>query len=87
MERVPPRVNVSIERETFPRMVETRRSLYAFAGRGYWLDIGTPAKYLQANADALHDAFGRPPIAGAIEGPAGVWIQGSGRARPCGRAP
>jgi mannose-1-phosphate guanylyltransferase len=74
--RIPPRVNVSIERETFPRMVETRGSLFAFAGNGYWLDMGTPAKYLQAHADALAGRLGAAPAPGAVEGPAGVWSQG-----------
>ena len=74
--RIPPRVNVSIERETFPRMVETRGLLYAFSARGYWLDIGTPAKYLQAHADSLAGRLGRPPAPGATEGPDGIWRQG-----------
>lgn len=82
LHRIPPRVNVSIERETFPRMVETRGLLYAFSGRGYWLDIGTPAKYLQAHADSLAGRLGRPPVAGAVEGPAGVWRQGEGGVDP-----
>jgi NDP-sugar pyrophosphorylase family protein len=76
LKRVPPRVNVSIEREVFPRMVETRGSLFAFSGRGYWLDIGTPEKYLQAHADALAGQLGAEPAPGAVEGPAGIWRQG-----------
>jgi NDP-sugar pyrophosphorylase family protein len=76
LRRIPPRVNVWIEREVFPRMVETRGLLYAFSGRGYWLDIGTPAKYLQAHADSLAGRLGLPPAPGAEEGPAGVWRQG-----------
>jgi mannose-1-phosphate guanylyltransferase len=80
--RIPPRVNVSIERETFPRMVETRGSLFAYPGRGYWLDIGTPAKYLQAHADALAGRLGPVPAPGAVEGPAGVWHQGDADVDP-----
>ncbi|HEX4491177.1 MAG TPA: NDP-sugar synthase [Acidimicrobiia bacterium] len=76
MERIPKRVNVSIERETFPRMVETRNCLYAWNGAGYWLDMGTPAKYLQAHADLLAGTVGALPAPGAVEGPAGVWTQG-----------
>ncbi len=53
LDRIPPRINVSIERETFPRMVESRHSLYGFHWPGYWLDIGTPEKYLQANLDVV----------------------------------
>ena len=44
-------VNVSIEREVFPRLVGD--GLYAFPQQGYWLDIGTPATYLQATFDIL----------------------------------
>lgn len=61
-DRIPPRINVSIERETFPRMVESRKALYGFHWPGYWLDIGTPEKYLQANLDV---AAGRLPGAEA----------------------
>jgi mannose-1-phosphate guanylyltransferase len=80
--RVPPRVNVSIERETFPRMVESRGSLFGFSARGYWLDIGTPGKYVQAHADALAGRLGDPPAPGATEGPAGVWRQGDAALDP-----
>jgi mannose-1-phosphate guanylyltransferase len=43
---------VSVERETFPAMVEAG-SLYALDGEAYWLDAGTPETYLQANLDLL----------------------------------
>lgn len=64
LDRIPPRINVSIERETFPRMVESRRQLFGFHWPGYWLDIGSPAKYLQANLDVLAGAI--PGAAGAV---------------------
>ena len=76
LDRIPPRVNVSIERETFPRMVESRGSLFAFNGAGYWLDMGTPAKYLQAHADLLSGSLDALPSPGAVQDPAGVWCQG-----------
>jgi NDP-sugar pyrophosphorylase family protein len=82
LKRIPPRVNVSIERETFPRMVETRHSLFAFSARGYWLDIGTPAKYLQAHTDALAGRLGRPPAPGATEDPVGIWRQAAATLDP-----
>src|SRR5919108_6382484 len=44
-------VNVSIEREVFPGLVGN--GLYAYPQEGYWLDIGTPATYLQATFDIL----------------------------------
>ena len=47
---------ISIEREVFPAMAE-RGDLYARATDAYWMDIGTPEKYLQANLDALKGRF------------------------------
>ena len=53
LDAIPDGRAVSIERETFPGLLEQGRSLYAMPSPAYWLDIGTPAKYLQANADLL----------------------------------
>jgi mannose-1-phosphate guanylyltransferase len=47
----PPGTNISIEREVFPRLVG--HGLYGFVSDGYWLDIGTPDRYLQATFDIL----------------------------------
>lgn len=47
---------VSIEREVFP-MMAARGDLYARASDAYWMDIGTPEKYLRANLDALAGRF------------------------------
>lgn len=70
LERIPPRIKVSIERETFPRMVESRKALYGFHWPGYWLDIGTPQQYLQANLDVL--AGHLPGSAAAIDASAQI---------------
>lgn len=50
--RIPVGRPVSVERETFPAMVESG-TLYALDGDAYWLDAGTPETYLQANLDLL----------------------------------
>ncbi|MFN8037077.1 MAG: NDP-sugar synthase [Acidimicrobiia bacterium] len=76
LRRIPPRLTVSIERDTFPRMLEQRGLLYALPSDAYWLDIGTPDKYLQAHADVLAGRIGRPPAPGAVEVRDGVWVQG-----------
>ena len=41
----------SIERDVFPRLVGD--GLYGFVGGGYWMDIGTPDRYLQGTFDIL----------------------------------
>jgi mannose-1-phosphate guanylyltransferase len=48
---------VSIEREVFPAMVADG-TLYAMDGHTYWIDTGTPAKYLQAQIDLLRGERG-----------------------------
>ena len=48
---------VSIEREVFPAMVADG-TLYAMDGLTYWIDTGTPAKYLQAQIDLLRGERG-----------------------------
>jgi mannose-1-phosphate guanylyltransferase len=76
----------SIERDLFPRLVG--EGLYGYRAAGYWLDIGTPDRYLQGTYDILSravrteagaalDASGvgvgdRVSCAGTIEGPAVV---------------
>ena len=50
-ELIPPGRAVSFEREVFPRW--WARALYGFAADGYWVDIGTPERYLEATYDLL----------------------------------
>src|SRR5436190_8461399 len=42
---------VSFEREVFPKLVGN--GLYGWAAEGYWIDIGTPERYLEATYDLL----------------------------------
>ena len=42
---------VSFEREVFPSLVGN--GLYGFEAAGYWIDIGTPERYLEATWDLL----------------------------------
>ncbi|MBI2852959.1 MAG: NDP-sugar synthase [Chloroflexi bacterium] len=47
------RTEVSIERQTFPQLLTQGKPLYAYASSAYWLDIGTPDKYLKLQADIM----------------------------------
>jgi mannose-1-phosphate guanylyltransferase len=51
VERVPAGRAVSFEREVFPSLVG--EGLYGFDAAGYWIDIGTPERYLEATWDLL----------------------------------
>jgi mannose-1-phosphate guanylyltransferase len=50
---IPPGRMVSIERETFPELIAGGSPVFGFVSNGYWMDLGTPEKYLQATFDAL----------------------------------
>lgn len=51
LDLIPPGRAVSIEREVFPRLA--RNGLHGLRLDGYWMDIGTPERYLQASWDIL----------------------------------
>jgi NDP-sugar pyrophosphorylase family protein len=41
----------SFERELFPKVLEKGHKVYGFVSNDYWLDVGTPEKYLMAHHD------------------------------------
>jgi mannose-1-phosphate guanylyltransferase len=51
LDYIPPDRAVSIEREVFPELIGD--GLYGIRLEGYWIDIGTPDRYLEANWDIL----------------------------------
>ena len=51
-ERIEPGRSVSFEREVFPAMA-AEGVLYGHMAEGYWIDIGTPERYLEATYDLL----------------------------------
>jgi len=50
---IPPQANFSFERELFPLLLDRGEPIYAFPSAAYWIDIGTPEKYLQLHRDLL----------------------------------
>jgi mannose-1-phosphate guanylyltransferase len=53
VERMPRGRPFSIEREFFPDLLRDEVPMYGYLEPGYWLDIGTVSKYLQAHRDIL----------------------------------
>ena len=51
LQLVPPDRNVSIEREVWPLLIGN--GLYGFPSESYWLDIGSPDRYLQGTFDII----------------------------------
>jgi mannose-1-phosphate guanylyltransferase len=69
LDLIPPDREVSIEREVFPHLVGN--GLGALRLDGYWMDIGTPERYLRASWDILEDRVStqvRPTAPGLLIG-------------------
>jgi NDP-sugar pyrophosphorylase family protein len=56
-DRIPKDVSYSIERAYFPSLIERRETFVAYIDRGYWIDIGTPEKYVQVHRDMFDGRF------------------------------
>src|SRR5262245_18659793 len=57
LDHIPVAQVVSIERDTFPLVLARGLPFYGFQFAGYWKDIGTVDKYVQANRDLLTGAI------------------------------
>ena len=50
---IPLETVVSVERETFPKLVSDGAKVYGYLENAYWLDIGTPKALLKASVDIV----------------------------------
>lgn len=53
LREVPPGEFWQFEQQLFPSLLEEDAPVYGFLSDSYWLDIGTPERYLQAHFDVL----------------------------------
>ena len=63
-DRIPSNVAWSIERSYFPSLVERRETFVAYIYNGYWIDIGTPEKYMQVHRDIMDGRYRTEPFSG-----------------------
>jgi mannose-1-phosphate guanylyltransferase len=72
---------ISVERETFPRLIDEGKRVLGYLQDSYWLDVGSPSALAQASADVVRGIAATP----AIDRPgAEAWI--SSEAALIGRA-
>lgn len=60
IEEIPAGRVVSVERESFPSLLERGRRVQGFVDQGYWRDIGTPQALISASADLITGRFISP---------------------------
>src|SRR5512133_755586 len=74
-DRIPKDTAWSIERSYFPSLVERGETFVAYVDEGYWIDIGTPAKYLQVHRDIMDGRYSAPPF----NGTSSAWVSPDAR--------
>jgi mannose-1-phosphate guanylyltransferase len=65
--QIPAGRRVSVERETFPGLIESGQLVMGYHESAYWLDVGTPQAFVRGSCDLV---LGRLP-APAVPGPPG----------------
>ena len=69
---------LSFERTVFPELLAQDKLLTGFVWEGYWMDLGTPAKYHQGQLDMLTGTMPYPHLVDiATERAPSVWVASS----------
>jgi mannose-1-phosphate guanylyltransferase len=81
---------VSVEREVFPALIEDGAPVFGFRSTAYWMDLGTPEKYLRATFDVMEGKvdglsaeapFVHPSAEVSLRAQLGTWVVVQGGAR------
>jgi mannose-1-phosphate guanylyltransferase len=57
IDKIPLGTVVSVERETFPALVASGKSVFGYKEQSYWLDVGTPAALFKGSRDLVEGDF------------------------------
>ncbi|WP_047239712.1 mannose-1-phosphate guanylyltransferase [Corynebacterium epidermidicanis] len=64
IETIPAGRPVSVERETFPRLLEDGLRVFGHVDQSYWRDMGTPNDFVRGSSDLVRGIAPSPVIAG-----------------------
>jgi mannose-1-phosphate guanylyltransferase len=70
IDQIPRGEVVSVERQTFPGLIESGELVLGYADRTYWLDVGTPAAFVRGSRDLVLGLLASP----ALPGPPGEYL-------------
>lgn len=65
LEGIPAGRPVSVERETFPRLLAEGARIFGYVDSSYWLDVGTPAAFVRGSSDLVRGLAPSRALAGA----------------------
>src|SRR3989442_3451106 len=78
-ERIPKDTPWSIERSFFPSLIDRAETFVAYVYRGYWIDIGTPDKYMQVHRDIMDGRYINHKAAPFVTAPGAAWVSPGAR--------
>jgi mannose-1-phosphate guanylyltransferase len=64
IDAMPPDRVLSVERETFPGMIEAGHTVMGYLESAYWLDVGTPEAFVQGSCDLVRGELASPALPG-----------------------
>lgn len=66
--QIPADTVVSVERQTFPELLNGKGALYGYIDDSYWIDMGTPGSYIKASKDLILNPAISPATRGVVDG-------------------
>jgi mannose-1-phosphate guanylyltransferase len=67
IDQIPAGRVVSVERETFPGLIESGQVVMGFHDDAYWLDVGTPEAFVRGSCDLVLGRLSSPAVTAAGE--------------------
>src|SRR5580692_11800069 len=64
IDQIPAGRRVSVERETFPGLIESGQLVMGYHESAYWLDVGTPQAFVRGSCDLVLGELPRPAVPG-----------------------
>jgi len=68
IDRIPAGQVVSVERETFPGLIDGNAVVMGYAEAAYWLDVGTPEAFVRGSCDVVLGELPSPALPGPTGG-------------------
>jgi mannose-1-phosphate guanylyltransferase len=66
IDQIPAGAVVSVERETFPGLIEAGEVVMGFIDTSYWLDVGTPEAFVVGSRDLVRGRMPSPVLPGPV---------------------
>lgn len=73
--RVPKGKLYMFETDLFPSLLKDKEPMYGFITKAFWIDVGNPKKYMEANEAVLRGEVAKRIV--ATRGEKGIWVEDS----------